>query len=179
MMKRILTTLTFLVLSAATLAAQPALRKHGDATQLTVNGKPMLLLAGELGNSASSSEAYLKDVWPGLKALNYNTILAAVTWEMIEPQEGVFDFSSVDHLIRSAREYDMKLVLLWFASWKNAASTYIPTWVKTDFRRFPRAEEASGRPLEILSTFSDNSMKADAKAFAALMRHIREVDLKM
>ena len=81
-MKRILTTLTFLVL-AATLAAQPALRKHGDATQLTVNGKPMLLLAGELGNSASSSEAYLKDVWPGLKALNYNTILASVTWEMI------------------------------------------------------------------------------------------------
>lgn len=175
-MKRILISLTSLLLAASTLSGQPAFRKHGDATQLTVNGKPMLLLAGELGNSASSSEAYLKDVWPGLKALNYNTILTAVTWEMIEPQESSFDFSSVDHLIGSAREYDMKLVLLWFASWKNAASTYIPTWVKTDFRRFPRAEEGSGRPLEILSTFSDNNMKADAKAFAALMRHIKQVD---
>jgi len=143
---------------------------------MTVNGKPMLLLAGELGNSSSSSEAYLKDVWPKLKALNYNTILAAVTWELIEPDEGTFDFSSVDHLIKSAREFDMKLVLLWFASWKNAASTYIPIWVKTDFRRFPRAEDASGRPLEILTTFSENNMKADAKAFAALMRHIKEVD---
>ncbi len=175
-MKKILFIIAALVLASATLAGQPALRKHGNATQMTVNGKPMLLLAGELGNSSSSSEAYLKDVWPGLKALNYNTILAAVTWEMIEPQEGTFDFSSVDHLIKSAREYDMKLVLLWFASWKNAASTYIPTWVKTDYKRFPRAEEGSGRPLEILSTFSDNNMKADAKAFAALMRHIKQVD---
>ena len=175
-MKKILFIIAALVLASATLAGQPALRKHGNATQMTVNGKPMLLLAGELGNSSSSSEAYLKDVWPGLKALNYNTILAAVTWEMIEPQEGTFDFSSVDHLIKSAREYDMKLVILWFASWKNAASTYIPTWVKTDYKRFPRAEEGSGRPLEILSTFSDNNMKADAKAFAALMRHIKQVD---
>ena len=175
-MKRTLVTLAVTLLTAASLSAQPALKKHGSATQLTVNGQPMLLLAGELGNSASSSEAYLEDVWPGLKALNYNTILAAVTWEMIEPQEGSFDFSSVDHLIKSAREYDMKLVLLWFASWKNAASTYIPTWVKTDFRRFPRAEEAGGRPLEILSALSDENMKADAKAFAALMRHIKQVD---
>ncbi|MBR6212476.1 MAG: DUF5597 domain-containing protein [Bacteroidales bacterium] len=175
-MKKTVLIIAALVLASASLVGQPALRKHGNATQMTVNGKPMLLLAGELGNSSSSSEAYLKDVWPGLKALNYNTILAAVTWEMIEPQEGSFDFSSVDHLIKSAREYDMKLVLLWFASWKNAASTYIPTWVKTDYKRFPRAEEGSGRPLEILSTFSDNNMKADAKAFAALMRHIKQVD---
>lgn len=161
---------------ALPLVSQPALRTHGDAKQMTVNGQPMLLLAGELGNSSSSSEAYLADVWPGLKALNYNTILAAVTWELIEPEEGRYDFSSVEHLIRNAREYDMKLVLLWFGSWKNAASTYLPGWVKRDFRRFPRAEDASGKPLEILSTFSENNMKADARAFAALMRYIKEVD---
>lgn len=161
---------------ALPLVSQPALRTHGDAKQMTVNGQPMLLLAGELGNSSSSSEAYLADVWPGLKALNYNTILAAVTWELIEPEEGRYDFSSVEHLIRNAREYDMKLVLLWFGSWKNAASTYLPGWVKRDFRRFPRAEDASGKPLEILSTFSENNMEADARAFAALMRYIKEVD---
>lgn len=169
-------TLLCIAITSLSLSAQPALRKNGEAVQLTVKGQPMLLLAGELGNSSSSSEEYLKDVWPGLKALNYNTILAAVTWELIEPEEGKFDFSSVDHLIKSAREYNMKLVLLWFASWKNSASTYVPVWVKKDYHRFPRAEDASGRPIEILSTFSENNMKADAKAFAALMRHIREID---
>lgn len=174
-MKRLLLFIASLAV-ALTATAQPKLVKHGDAMQMTVNGKPMLLLAGELGNSSSSSSAYLEDVWPGLKALNYNTILAAITWEMIEPQEGVFDFSSIDDLIKSAREYDLKLVLLWFASWKNAASTYLPVWVKTDTKRFPRAMDASGRPLEILSAVSESNMKADAKAFRAVMKHIREVD---
>lgn len=164
------------VLGISLKAQPPMLKKHGDATQLYVDGKPMLMLAGELGNSSSSSEVYLKNVWPGLQALNYNTILAAVTWEMIEPSEGVFDFSSVDHLIKSAREYDLKLILLWFASWKNAGSVYIPLWVKKDFQRFPRAEDPSGRPVEILSAVSEDNMKADAKAFRALMKHIREVD---
>jgi beta-galactosidase GanA len=131
-MRKLVSIILALLVVTPSILAQPALKKHGDAVQMTVNGKPMLLLAGELGNSSSSSEAYLKDVWPKLKALNYNTILAAVTWELIEPDEGTFDFSSVDHLIKSAREFDMKLVLLWFASWKNAASTYIPIWVKTD-----------------------------------------------
>lgn len=175
-MKRIALTFITMLIMALPLVSQPALITHGDAKQMTVNGQPMLLLAGELGNSSSSSEAYLADVWPGLKALNYNTILAAVTWELIEPEEGRYDFSSVEHLIRNAREYDMKLVLLWFGSWKNAASTYLPGWVKRDFRRFPRAEDASGKPLEILSTFSENNMKADARAFAALMRYIKEID---
>ncbi|MDD2290111.1 MAG: DUF5597 domain-containing protein [Bacteroidales bacterium] len=176
-MNKILVLIILLSFSGIDLQAQqPVLKKKGDATQLYVDGKPMLMLAGELGNSSSSSEAYLKDVWPGLKALNYNTILAAVTWEMIEPEEGVFDFSSVDHLIRSARQYDLKLVLLWFASWKNAASTYIPLWVKKDYHRFPRAEDASGKPVEILSAVSEENMKADARAFRSLMKHIAQVD---
>ena len=175
-MKRLALIAMALVTLAASAFAQPKLVKHGDATQMVVNGKPMLLLAGELGNSSSSSTAYLKDVWPGLKTLNYNTILAAITWEMIEPQEGVFDFSSIDDLIKSARQYDMKLVLLWFASWKNTASTYLPVWVKTDYKRFPRAVNQSGQPIEILSAVSEENMKADAKAFRAVMKHIREVD---
>ena len=175
-MKRILMIWVACAIATGFAMAQPRLTKHGDALQMTVKGQPMLLLAGELGNSSSSSKAYLEDVWPGLKALNYNTILAAITWEMIEPEEGHFDFSSIDDLIESAREYDLKLVLLWFASWKNAASTYLPIWVKTDYKRFPRAMDASGRPLEILSAVSEENMKADAKAFRAVMKHIREVD---
>src|ERR1019366_3312932 len=70
----------------------------------------------------------------------------------------------------------LKLVLIWFGSWKNGASTYMPSWVKKDFNRFPRAKDESGRTLEILSTFGGASCDADAHAFAALMRHLREED---
>jgi hypothetical protein len=71
----------------------------------------------------------------------------------------------------------MRLVLLWFGSWKNGVSSYAPEWVKRDTVRFPRAKGSSNRNTkDILSTLSDANRQADARAFAALMRRLREID---
>jgi beta-galactosidase GanA len=154
----------------------PHLRKQGTATQLIVDDKPFLVLAGELGNSTSSSLEYMRPVWPKLTALNLNTVLIPIYWELIEPTEGKFDFTLVDGLIREARKHKLRLVPLWFASWKNSMSCYAPAWVKTNQQRFPRSQDKTGKGLEILSPFSKENMDADARAFAAFMRHLREVD---
>lgn len=154
----------------------PHLRRQGDAKQLVVDGRPFLILGGELGNSSASSVDYMRPIWPKLVALNLNTVLAPVYWELIEPEEGEFDFALVDSLIRDARHHGLRLVLLWFGSWKNSMSSYAPLWVKTDQERFPRAQDSLGRGLEILSPFSEANRDADARAFAALLRHLREVD---
>ena len=154
----------------------PHLRRHGAATQLVVDGKSFLILGGELGNSTSSSLDYMRPLWPKLVSLNLNTLLVPVYWELTEPAEGQFDFSLVDGLIEEARRHQLRLVPLWFASWKNSMSCYAPAWVKTDQRRFPRAQDGLGRGMEILSTFSKENLDADSRAFAAFMRHLREVD---
>jgi beta-galactosidase GanA len=159
-------------------AEAPRLVKQGTATQLQVQGKPMLLIAGELGNSSASSAAYMAPHWKKLRAMHLNTVLAPVSWELIEPQEGKFDWSSVDAMIRDARAADLKLVILWFGAWKNSMSTYVPDWVKRDQARFPRAELPSGAGVDILSAFSPDMLKADQKAFAALMAHLKAVDDK-
>jgi hypothetical protein len=154
----------------------PRLQKQGTATQLIVDGKPFLMLAGELHNSSSSNLEYMKPIWPRLAAMHINTVLPSVTWELIEPAEGKFDFTLVDGMIQDARTHRMRLVLLWFGSWKNGMSSYVPAWVKANQERFPRVQDSTGRGAEILSTFSEQNREADARAFAALMRHIREVD---
>lgn len=146
------------------------------AIQLVVDDKPFLILGGELHNSSSSSIEYMKPIWPELRAINVNTVVTPVSWELIEPQEGKFDFTIVDGLIRGARENHLHLVFLWFGSWKNSMSCYTPSWIKTDEERFPRAESSDGKGLEILSPFCDTNCVTDAGAFAALMKHIREVD---
>ncbi|HOD80075.1 MAG: Beta-galactosidase precursor [Planctomycetes bacterium ADurb.Bin126] len=157
----------------------PHLRKKGTATQLVVDGKAMVLLAGELHNSSASGAEYMAKAWPRLQALNLNAVLAPVSWELVEPEEGKFDFSSVDMLIEQAREHEMKLGLLWFGSWKNGVSSYCPAWVKRDTRRFPRALGSSNRNTkDVLTPLSDSNLQADAKAFASLMRHLRQVDGK-
>jgi beta-galactosidase GanA len=158
----------------------PYLRKTKTSSQLIVNGKPFLMLAGELHNSSLSSAEYMSTVWPNMKAMNVNTLLGSVTWEMIEPTEGRFDFSRLDRVIFDARKHSIHLVLLWFGSFKNAMSTYVPAWVKRDTSRFSRVhiEDADRRmkTIELLSPFNERAWEADAKAFAALMRHLREVD---
>ena len=157
-------------------AGIPHLRRQGTATQLIVDGAPFLVLGGELGNSSASSLTYLRPFWPRLRALNLNTVLAPVHWELIEPAEGRFEFATVDSLIGDARAHEMRLVLLWFGSWKNSMSSYAPAWVKTNQRRFPRTEATRGQGQEILSPFVAANADADARAFAALMRHLRAVD---
>jgi hypothetical protein len=143
---------------------------------MIVDGKPFLLLAGELGNNTPTSLEYMKAVWPTLVKTKLNSALAAVSWAHIEPQEGKFDFSVLDGVIQGARANHLRLVLLWFGSWKNGESTYAPDWVKRGFKRFPRTERAEGQSAEVLSPFSDANRDADARAFAALMRHVKAVD---
>ena len=158
-------------------AAQiPHLEKHGTATRIVVQGKPFLMIAGELHNSTCGSFDYMRPVWKKMAAKNLNTVIATVSWELVEPEEGKFDFALVDSMIGGAREADLRLVLIWFGSWKNASSVYIPSWVKKDYEKYPRAKDENGKPLEILSTFGDSSCEADARAFAALLRHIKETD---
>ena len=174
----------------------PHLRKQGTATQLVVDGKPFLALAGELANNSATSVEYMRAVWPKMVASKLNTVLAGVSWAQIEPQEGKFDFSVPDAIIRDAHSHNLHLVFLWFASWKNGMSSYPPAWVKKDFNRFPRAQigpsellwpeltisdvprtkVVANMSIELLDTFSDANRDADAHAFAALMRHIRAVD---
>jgi beta-galactosidase GanA len=176
---KLLTTFLLLAIFVTPLYAQqpiPSLRKQGTATQLIVDGKPFLVLGGELGNSSASSAEYMRPIWPKLSALNLNTVLVPVYWELIEPVEGKFDFTLVDAFIQDARKHNLRIVPLWFAAWKNSMSCYAPAWVKTNQARFPRSQDKNGRGMEILSPFSKENMDADARAFAAFMRHLREVD---
>ncbi|KAF5023284.1 hypothetical protein F66182_4665 [Fusarium sp. NRRL 66182] len=159
----------------------PHLRRlHNGQTQLIVKGRPFLMLPGELHNSSLSSAKYMSEVWPAMKANSINTLLGSVTWETIEPREGHFDFGELDRVLQGAREHGMHLVLLWFGTYKNGISTYVPGWVKRDFKRFPRAQvlEAGGvkRTLEMITPLSDQACEADSRAFAALMRHLAAVD---
>jgi len=171
-----------LIVLTATLIAQtnkgniPHLKKQGNSTQLIVNSKPFLVLGGELGNSSFTSLEYMEPAWPKLKAMNLNTVLAPVYWELIEPVEGKFDFELYDQLINEARKHNLKLILLWFGCWKNSMSSHAPSWVKKDYNRFPRVKDDKGKSQEILTPFNEENLKADLNAYCELMKHIKDFD---
>ncbi len=156
----------------------PHLNKKGNTTQLIVKGNPFIVRGGELGNSTFTSVEYMAPFWSDLKAMNLNTVLAPVFWELIEPTEGQFDFEILDSQIAEARKHDLKLVLLWFGSWKNSMSSHAPGWVKTNQERYPRVKDSKGISHEILTPFSDENLQADLRAFKALMEHLKDIDIQ-
>lgn len=167
---------TLLMAAVMDVCAQPRLENHGAWARIVANDRPMLMIGGELGNSSASTQEDVQRIFPHIRALGLNTVLAPVTWELIEPKEGVYDFSSVDNIIMEARKNDLKVVVLWFGAWKNSMSCYAPEWFKRDVKRFPRVHDRNGVPLEEASSLSQNVLDADKKVFCEIMRHIRNID---
>jgi len=153
----------------------PHLAKSGDRHALIVDDAPFLML-GVQANNSSNYPAMLPKVWPTVRQLQANTLEIPIAWEQIEPVEGKFDFSWVDTLLQEARANNVRLVPLWFGTWKNTNPQYTPEWVKRDTKRFPREIKPDGSTYWVMSAHGRQTLEADKRAFAALMRHIREVD---
>ncbi len=168
----------FAFLCSTYIQASVKLQKQGTATQLVVNGKPMLLLAGELSNSAATNSADIAKAFKSVSRSGVNAVFVPAYWEFVEPAEGKYDFALVDSVIFNARKRDMKVIFLWFGAWKNSMSCYAPLWVKENIKRFPRALTENGKPLEIVTAFSNNLLQADKRAFCELLKHIKAVDEK-
>ncbi len=153
----------------------PAIVEKDGHYALMVDGAPYLMLGVQVNNS-SAWPAYLDKVWPAAETLHANTVELPVYWEQIEATPGSFDFSTVDLILKQAREHHLRLVLLWFGTWKNGSSHYTPEWIKLDQAKYPFVVDKDGRTVDSPSPFSPARLEADAAAFRALMRHLKAVD---
>lgn len=146
-------------------------------TTLYVDDKPYLVIGGELHNSSASSLEYMEEeVWPYLRELHMNTVIASVAWEDLEPEEGKYDYTLVQGLLEQARRENVRLILLWFGLWKNGESFYVPGWVKKDYNRYFRARYINHVPSETISPFCKEAVEKDKTAFEHLMAYLRDND---
>jgi beta-galactosidase GanA len=175
----VIRTLLALLLALAALpaAAQevPRIESKNGRHALIVDGEPFLMLGVQAHNS-SNYPSMLPKVWPMVERLHANTLEIPVAWEQLEPVEGKFDFSYLEALVKQAREHDVRLVLLWFASWKNGNIQYAPEWVKTDPRRFPRKTNKDGSAHFTLTPHARSNVEADKRAFVRLMQWLKDND---
>ncbi len=174
---RVLLIILAIGLASATAfgAEAPKFVEKDGRWALLVDGEPYLILGGQVHNS-SAWPSELPAVWKSLAELHANTVEIPAYWEQIEPQEGKFNWDNVDAIVKGAREHNLHVVLLWFGTWKNGNMHYVPAWVKTDTKRFPRVIRADGEPIDVLSANSRSNLDADKAAFTALMRHLKDID---
>lgn len=168
---RIIGSLVFLILSIS-IKADVYLDRTSSSPRLMVNGSPMLIIGGELGNSSATCSEDIKRNFSKLRKMNLNTVLVPAYWNLMEPEEGKYNFALIDTVIKEAEKNDLKVIFLWFGAWKNSMSCYAPDWFKKDYVKYPRARTKSGKPLEIASAFSDNVFRADSTAFSNWLDYV-------
>ena len=144
---------------------------------LLVDGKPFLILGGQAHNS-SGWPGMLPNVWSAIEAMHANTLEVPIYWEQVEPEQGKFDFSLIDTLLVQSRQHNVHLVLLWFATWKNGSNHYMPAWMKLDAGKYPNITGKNGKPVDSPSPNFKATLDADIKAFAAVMKYLKNADTK-
>lgn len=156
---------------------RPSLTISSGKVTLLSDGKPYLIFGGEVCNSSASSLEYMEEaVWPNVRGLHLNTLVVPVSWELLEPEQGKFDFSLTDGLLQQAEREGVKLVFLWFGLWKNGISTYVPRWVKEDRETYFVMETRCGQAVDSISPLCGAAVERDAAAFSALLGHLKEHD---
>ena len=161
----------------ATESPIPRIVQKDGRFALLVDNAPFLILSVEdqdLGLE-SSWPPQPKD-WADMEYLHANTVEVPIYWDQIEEQPGDFDFSSIDRLLAAARGHNMRLILLWFATWKNGSQHYMPEWMLSDPTRYYHAVNREGEAVDSPSPFATASLEADKRAFSAVMQHLKEVD---
>lgn len=169
--------LLLFVVSQSLKAQLPTIKKEHGSHTLYVGGKPYLILGAQLWNS-SAWPSITDKFWSQAKELGCNTIEAPIYWQNIEPEPGKYNFQELDNLILKARSNQLKLVLLWFGSYKNGRSQYAPPWVLEDTEKYPRMLNAAGQEIYVLSAVSETNREADKKTFIEVMKHIKAIDSK-
>ncbi|HEY3372167.1 MAG TPA: DUF5597 domain-containing protein [Prolixibacteraceae bacterium] len=155
--------------------AVPRLIEKDGRHALLVDGQPFLILGGQAHNS-SGWPGMMPQLWSAIEAMHANTLEVPIYWEQIEAQQGKYDFSIVDMLLKQARERKVHLVFLWFATWKNGSNHYMPEWMKSDAVKYPNITKKNGQPADSPSPHTKAAMEADAKAFKEVMAYLKKAD---
>ncbi|PWK72941.1 glycosyl hydrolase family 35 [Mucilaginibacter oryzae] len=153
----------------------PALIEKNGRHALLVDGKPFLILGGQVHNS-SGWPAMLPQVWQYAAAMHLNTLEIPLYWEQVEPQPNKFNFSLIDTLLTQARQHQVRLVLLWFGTWKNGSNHYMPGWMKQDAVKYPNITGPAGKEVDSPSPHSKATLDADINAFTAVMHYLKQAD---
>lgn len=137
-----------------------------------VDGKPFFSIGGQLNNSTSSDPALTEKAFKTCVGLGLNTVAAPVHWELFEKEEGAYDFAQIDMLMELARRSGLRLVVLWFGTWKNGNSHYVPEWVKLQKERFLWAKANDGAEIRALSPTCEETKKSrHARVLRAVRTH--------
>ena len=129
---------------------KPISALHADG-RLYVDGVPYFMVSVQLDCDSCFTPRRIGELFHAAADLHCNTVAAPLYWRAVEPQEGKLDFSILSAMLEAAEREGLRMVLLWFGSYKNGGMLYAPDWVQEDTQRFRRAMTETGAALPAIA----------------------------
>jgi len=157
----------------------PHLEEINDHRVLIVDGKPFIILGLQWDCDGCYTPEDMDPFFEHGESMGLNTASLLLYWREIEPEEGKYNFTMLDHRIDIARKHHMKIVLVWFASFKNGCLTYAPDYVRKDHQRFRKVKDKKGsQHTNNCCPTAEETHKRDELALIQIFNHLKEVDSK-
>lgn len=152
-------------------------REHNGLRKLFVDGRPFLALGIQIDFLNCTKVEDFDWLFPHIVKMGCNTVYFPVRWFVVEPTEGSFDWTVLDHALARCRESNLRMCVLWFGSNQGGACRPAPAGVKEDAARFPRLCDPAGNPVaNALCPSSPELLSAERRALGAMLSHLGKVD---
>lgn len=155
----------------------PRLVKRGEYAHLEVDGRPYLVLSVQWDCCSCYTPAGMDPYFEHAVKMGCNTATLPLYWGEVEPEPGRYDWRMLDHRLAKAREHGLRLVLMWYGTYKNAEIGYAPADVVADVKTYRRVRTREGAELpEVICPLSVPTRDRDVAAFTEVMTRLREAD---
>ncbi|HEX6478290.1 MAG TPA: DUF5597 domain-containing protein [Ktedonobacteraceae bacterium] len=156
--------------------AIPQIVRVDGKERLLVDDSPFLILGLQWGCDSCLSKEEMNPLFPHAAAMGANTAVLPLYWQEVEPLPDQYDFRMIDERIRQAQANHLRIILLWFATWKNACAFYAPDYIRNDPDTYPMALDRHGQRTVSPCPSGETTWQRDRNALVAVMQHLREVD---
>lgn len=160
-------------------AMMPHLEELNGRKAFFVDGKPFIILGLQWDCDGCYTQEDMDPFFEHGEKMGLNTASLPLYWREVEPSEGEYHFEMLDHRIEMARKHNMKIVLIWFASFKNGCLTYAPDYIREDHKRFQKVIDINGNVhTNHCCPNAKKTHQRDELALMEVFKHIKEVDSK-
>jgi hypothetical protein len=145
---------------------------RAEKGNIVVCGQPRLILYGETLEDVMTDPAdvpYYGDQFDKWRRQGLNTVGAIIQWNRFELRKDVYEYAMIDGLIESAKERNMHLIIVWFGTWRNLQSNYVPRYIWDEKIAFPALKQ-DGKPENGgVSPFATQCAERDGLALNKLL----------
>ena len=154
----------------------PQIIKDSKQTRFLVDGRPFLILGLQWDCDSCFTPEEMNPLFPHAARMGANTVTLPTYWREIEPEPDHYDFRMLDERITQARANGLRVIPLWFATWKNACSFYAPDYIRLDDVTYQAALDRNGKPTVSKCYNAEATWQRDQAALVKMMEHIKQVD---